>query len=46
MMGVSGRKVVRENLNKIINEFYKDIQGAEGGRWDTSSLLKRLEELT
>ena len=34
------------DVTKIINEFYEDIQGAEGGRWDTSSLLKRLEELT
>ena len=34
------------DVTKIINEFYKDIQGAEGGRWDTSSLLKRIEELT
>ena len=34
------------DVTKIINEFYKDIQDARGGRWDTSSLLKRLEELT
>ena len=34
------------DVTKIINEFYKDIQDSEGGRWDTSSLLKRLEELT
>ena len=34
------------DVTKIINEFYKDIQDAKGGRWDTSSLLKRLEELT
>ena len=34
------------DVTKIINEFYKDVQDAEGGRWDTSSLLKRLEELT
>ena len=34
------------DVTKIINEFYKDIQDAEGGRWDTSSLLKRLEGLT
>ena len=34
------------DVTKIINEFYKDIQDAEGGRWDTSSLLKRLEQLT
>ncbi|AFT70962.1 NAD binding domain of 6-phosphogluconate dehydrogenase family [Alloalcanivorax dieselolei B5] len=25
-----------------INEFYKDIQAMGGGRWDTSSLLRRL----
>ena len=34
------------DVTKIINEFYKDIQDANGGRWDTSSLLKRLEALT
>lgn len=34
------------DVTKIINEFYKDIQEAGGGRWDTSSLLKRLEKLT
>ena len=30
-------------ITKIINEFYKDIQKAGGGRWDTSSLLKRIK---
>ena len=30
-------------ITKIINEFYKDIQKAGGVRWDTSSLLKRIE---
>ncbi len=30
-------------ITKIINEFYKDIQKAGGGKWDTSSLLKRIE---
>ena len=34
------------DITKIINEYYKDIQGFGGGRLDTSSLLKRLEELT
>ena len=34
------------DVTKIINEFYKDIQEVNGGKWDTSSLLKRLEELT
>tara|TARA_Y100000768_G_scaffold385173_1_gene370728 strand:+ start:13028 stop:13903 length:876 start_codon:yes stop_codon:yes gene_type:complete len=34
------------DVTKIVNNFYKDIQNAGGGKWDTSSLLKRIEELT
>jgi len=30
-------------ITDIVNSFYKDIQDAGGGRWDTSSLLRRLE---
>jgi 3-hydroxyisobutyrate dehydrogenase-like beta-hydroxyacid dehydrogenase len=30
-------------VTDIVNSFYKDIQNVGGGRWDTSSLLKRLE---
>ena len=30
-------------VTDIVNSLYKDIQNAGGGRWDTSSLLKRLE---
>jgi 3-hydroxyisobutyrate dehydrogenase-like beta-hydroxyacid dehydrogenase len=30
-------------ITDIVNRFYKDIQNAGGGKWDTSSLLKRLE---
>ena len=30
-------------ITKTINEFYKDLQKAGGGRWDTSSLLKRIK---
>jgi 3-hydroxyisobutyrate dehydrogenase len=26
----------------LIDQFYKDVQGLGGGRWDTSSLIKRL----
>ena len=33
-------------LTKIVNEYYKDIQKAGGGRWDTSSLLERIKKLT
>ena len=30
-------------ITDIVNSFYKDIQKAGGGRWDTSSLLRRLK---
>ena len=30
-------------VTDIVNSFYKDIQNAGGSKWDTSSLLKRLE---
>ena len=33
------------DVTKIVNEYYKDIQEAGGGRWDTSSLYKRLKEI-
>ena len=36
-------KNINVEITKIINEFYKDIQKVGGGRWDTSSLLKRIE---
>ncbi len=26
----------------LVDQFYKDVQGLGGGRWDTSSLIKRL----
>lgn len=26
----------------LIDQFYKDVQGMKGGRWDTSSLIRRL----
>ena len=31
-------------VTSIVDQFYKDIQNHGGGRLDTSSLLKRLEE--
>jgi len=30
-------------ITETINEFYKDIQKSGGGRWDTSSLLRRIK---
>ena len=32
-------------ITSIIDQFYKEIQNSEGGRLDTSSLLKRLKEI-
>jgi len=31
-------------MTKMVDEYYKDVQNMGGNRWDTSSLLKRLEE--
>lgn len=33
-------------LTALVNEFYKEIQSMGGGRWDTSSLLRRLNSRT
>ncbi|WP_208349196.1 NAD(P)-dependent oxidoreductase [Pseudaestuariivita rosea] len=32
-------------VTAIIDQFYKDVQNMGGGRWDTSSLIKRLRTL-
>ena len=34
---------INVDITKLINDFYTDIQDVGGGRWDTSSLLKRLQ---
>ena len=31
-------------ITEQINDFYRDIQAMGGGRWDTSSLLRRLQK--
>jgi len=33
------------DITKIIDGFYTEIQDADGGRWDTSSLLRRIQGL-
>jgi 3-hydroxyisobutyrate dehydrogenase len=32
-------------VTALVDQFYKDVQKQGGGRWDTSSLLKRLRVL-
>lgn len=32
-------------LTALVDQFYKDVQKIGGGRWDTSSLIKRLQAL-
>ena len=32
-------------VTSLVDQFYKDIQKMGGGRWDTSSLFKRLREI-
>jgi len=32
-------------VTALVDQFYKDVQKMDGGRWDTSSLLKRLRAL-
>jgi 3-hydroxyisobutyrate dehydrogenase len=29
-------------VTALVDQFYKEVQGMEGGRWDTSSLIRRL----
>ena len=29
-------------MTALVDQFYKDVQALGGGRWDTSSLIKRL----
>jgi 3-hydroxyisobutyrate dehydrogenase len=29
-------------VTALVDQFYKDVQGMGGGRWDTSSLIRRL----
>jgi 3-hydroxyisobutyrate dehydrogenase len=32
-------------VTALVDQFYKDVQGMGGGRWDTSSLFKRLRAI-
>jgi len=37
---------INVEITKLINDFYTDVQDVGGGRWDTSSLLRRLQGIT
>ena len=39
------KKKITLEVVEMVDGFYKDIQSMEGNRWDTSSLLRRLENL-
>ena len=32
-------------VTALVDQFYKDVQNMGGGRWDTSSLFKRLKSV-
>jgi 3-hydroxyisobutyrate dehydrogenase len=32
-------------ITALVDQFYKDVQKLGGGRWDTSSLIKRLNAM-
>jgi len=36
------RNGARLPVTALVDQFYADVQQAGGGRWDTSSLIKRL----
>ena len=42
------KKAEHENISlevtKIVNDYYKEIQNSGGGKWDTSSLYRRLKD--
>jgi 3-hydroxyisobutyrate dehydrogenase-like beta-hydroxyacid dehydrogenase len=40
----AGKTGAHVEITKLIDGFYKDIQDMGGNRWDTSSLLKRLQK--
>ena len=40
----SDRNGAKLPLTALVDQFYKDVQGMGGKRWDTSSLLARLEK--
>ncbi|MEM8576983.1 MAG: NAD(P)-dependent oxidoreductase [Pseudomonadota bacterium] len=42
-LGAADRAGASVPLTALVDQFYKDVQKMGGGRWDTSSLFKRLQ---
>ena len=38
------RNGARLPLTALVDQFYADVQEMGGGRWDTSSLIRRLDQ--
>ena len=36
---------INMEVTNLVNNYYKEIQKAGGGKWDTSSLYKRLKDI-
>ena len=45
VIGKAEKLNISLDVTKSVNEYYKDIQKAGGGRWETSSLYKRLKDI-
>lgn len=45
-LGEAERNGASVPVTRLVNDYYADIQGLGGGRWDTSSLIARLPEET
>ena len=42
----AGRNGARLPVTALVDQFYADVQAMGGGRWDTSSLIARLQRDT
>ena len=40
----SKKNEARMDITRQIDQYYEKVQSMGGGRWDTSSLLKRLQD--
>jgi 3-hydroxyisobutyrate dehydrogenase len=41
----AGRNGASLPVTALVDQFYKDVQNMGGGRWDTCSLMARLDKL-